>query len=144
MPSEQELKEYKETFTLFDKKGAGTIPSETLGDVLRALGQNPTQTEVKELAESHGSEINFDEFVKVLQRPGGFAPAGTYEEFVDGFQVFDKKRTGYISVTELKYVLTNLGEKLSEAEVEDLLKDETIDDNGSINYHEFVKKILSS
>lgn len=32
-------------------------------------------------------------------------------------------------------VLTNLGEKLSEAEVEDLLKDETIDDNGSINYH---------
>ena len=47
--------------------------------------------------------VNFDEFVKILQRPGGFAPAGTYEEFVDGFQVFDKKRTGYISVTELKY-----------------------------------------
>ena len=48
--------EYKEAFTLFDKKGAGTIPSETLGDVLRAIGQNPTQIEVKELAESHGSE----------------------------------------------------------------------------------------
>jgi hypothetical protein len=41
--------EYKEAFALFDKKGTGAVPRETLGDLLRALGQNPTQAEVAEI-----------------------------------------------------------------------------------------------
>ena len=42
--------EYKEAFALFDKKGTGHIARESLGDLLRALGPNPTQAEVAELA----------------------------------------------------------------------------------------------
>ncbi|WFC97428.1 myosin II light chain [Malassezia yamatoensis] len=97
--------EWKEAFSLFDKKGTGKIESESLGDLLRALGQNPTQAEVKELTQS--------------------APAQT-EEFVRGFQVFDKEGTGYIGVGELRYVLTSLGEKLSDEEVDELLKGVTV------------------
>ena len=41
--------EYKEAFALFDKKGTGAVPREVLGDLLRALGQNPTQAEVAEI-----------------------------------------------------------------------------------------------
>lgn len=43
------LVEYKEAFALFDKRGTGAVPREVLGDLLRALGQNPTQAEVAEL-----------------------------------------------------------------------------------------------
>jgi len=43
------LAEYKEAFALFDKKGTGAVPRETLGDLLRALGQNPTQAEVADI-----------------------------------------------------------------------------------------------
>jgi len=48
--------EIKEAFALFDKKGSGTISSENLGDLLRALGQNPTQAEVAELASTAPAE----------------------------------------------------------------------------------------
>lgn len=48
--------EAKEAFALFDKRGAGAIPSQSLGDVLRALGQNPTQNQVAELAQSVGGQ----------------------------------------------------------------------------------------
>jgi Ca2+-binding EF-hand superfamily protein len=48
--------EYKEAFALFDKKGTGTVPRETLGDLLRALGQNPTQAEVAEIVASSPRE----------------------------------------------------------------------------------------
>ena len=41
--------EYKEAFALFDKKGTGAVPREVLGDLLRALGQNPTQAEVADI-----------------------------------------------------------------------------------------------
>ncbi|KAG5337258.1 hypothetical protein C0989_010047 [Termitomyces sp. Mn162] len=43
------MTEYKEAFALFDKRGTGAVPRETLGDLLRALGQNPTQAEVAEI-----------------------------------------------------------------------------------------------
>lgn len=53
MPIPDQLSlEYKEAFALFDKRGKGTVPRETLGDLLRALGQNPTQTEVADIVAS--------------------------------------------------------------------------------------------
>ncbi|WFD39909.1 myosin II light chain [Malassezia japonica] len=135
--------EWKEAFALFDKKGSGSIESAHLGDLLRALGQNPTQAEVKELTQNAPAQIDFPTFVQILNRPNGFKPAGTPEEFVRGFQVFDKEGTGYIGVGELRYVLTSLGEKLSDEEVDELLKGVTVSPDGNIHYETFVRQILS-
>ncbi|BGP25586.1 myosin II light chain [Rhodotorula toruloides] len=133
----------KEAFALFDKRGAGTIPASSLGDILRALGQNPTQKEVADLAQSvGGGEIDYPTFVNVLNRPGGFDPAGTADEFIRGFQVFDKDNNGYIGQGELRYVLTSLGEKLGDEEVDELLKGVKVTPEGNINYVSFVHQIL--
>ncbi|KAL7337550.1 putative myosin regulatory light chain cdc4 [Rhodotorula toruloides] len=135
--------EAKEAFALFDKRGAGTIPASSLGDILRALGQNPTQKEVADLAQSvGGGEIDYSTFVNILNRPGGFDPAGTADEFIRGFQVFDKDNNGYIGQGELRYVLTSLGEKLSDEEVDELLKGVKVTPEGNINYVSFVHQIL--
>lgn len=44
------------------------------------------------------------------------------DEFIKGFQVFDKVGNGFIGAGELRYVLTQLGEKMSDEEVDELLK----------------------
>lgn len=44
------------------------------------------------------------------------------DEFIKGFQVFDKAGNGFIGAGELRYVLTQLGEKMTDAEVDELLK----------------------
>ena len=44
------------------------------------------------------------------------------DEFIKGFQVFDKAGHGFIGAGELRYVLTQLGEKMSDEEVDELLK----------------------
>jgi len=136
--------EYYKAFKLFDKEGNDTIPNDALGDLLRALNQNPSNAEVAALAGEVGPKISFDKFLEILLRPNGFAPAATYEEIFEGFQVFDKDRTGYISVGEIKYVLTSLGEKLTEAEVDEIIKMVEVDKNGNIKYEDFIKQILSS
>lgn len=86
--------EYKEAFALFDKRGTGAVPRETLGDLLRALGQNPTQSEVAEIvaaAPRDGASqslfavyhitqfhpVDYKTFLAILNRPDGFKPAGT-------------------------------------------------------------------
>ncbi|KAH8927215.1 putative myosin regulatory light chain cdc4, partial [Atractiella rhizophila] len=135
--------EAKEAFALFDKKGNGTIARESLGDLLRALGQNPTQAEVADLANTAPRDIDFSTFQKILNRPNGFKPAGTADEFIRGFQVFDKEQNGYIGAGELRYVLTSLGEKLTDEEVDELLKGVHVGSDGNINYKQFVNQILS-
>jgi Ca2+-binding EF-hand superfamily protein len=41
--------------------------------------------------------------LSILTRPDGFKPAGSSQEFIQGFQVFDKEGDGYISAGELRY-----------------------------------------
>jgi hypothetical protein len=69
----------------------------------------------------------------VLNRPGGFRDPGEPEEYCRGFQVFDKELTGFIGVGQFRYILTNLGEKMSDDEVDELLK--AVDtSSGELNY----------
>ncbi|KAH7890374.1 myosin regulatory light chain cdc4 [Phlebopus sp. FC_14] len=134
---------FLEAFALFDKKGTGCVPRETLGDLVRALGQNPTQSEVAEIIASAPREVDYKTFLTILNRPDGFKPAGTPEEFIRGFQVFDKDGNGFIGAGELRYVLTQLGEKMTDEEVDELLKGAQIASDGNINYESFVRAILS-
>jgi len=77
--------------------------------------------------------VDFDSFQKILNRPGGFRDPGEPEEYTRGFQVFDKDLTGFIGVGQFRYILTNLGEKMSDEEVDELLK--AVDtSSGELNY----------
>ncbi|KAI9795038.1 MAG: SCF ubiquitin ligase complex subunit cdc4 [Peltula sp. TS41687] len=134
---------YKDAFSLFDKRGTGHVALESLGDLLRACGQNPTLAEIKELEMSVGGDFDFETFQKVLNRPGGFRDPGPPEEYCRGFQVFDKDMTKRIGVGQLRYILTNLGEKMSDDEVDELLK-AVPTENGEINYEQLVETILAN
>merc|ERR1711997_731916 len=62
--SEDQLAEFQETFLLFDTRGDGMIPTTVVGDVLRALGQNPTEAEVCRLVQNqHKADA------RILSRP---------------------------------------------------------------------------
>lgn len=87
--------------------------------------------------------VDFETFQRVLNRPGGFRDPGEPDEYCRGFQVFDKDMTGFIGVGQLKYILTNLGEKMTDDEVDELLK--AVDtSSGQVNYTELVRTILAN
>lgn len=54
--SAQASTNYKEAFALFDKRGTGRVALESLGDLLRACGQNPTLAEIAELEKNVGGD----------------------------------------------------------------------------------------
>lgn len=49
-------------------------------------------------------------------------------------RVFDKNNDGLISSNELRHVMTSLGERLSEEEVNDMIKEADLDGDGQVNY----------
>jgi calmodulin len=48
--------------------------------------------------------------------------------------VFDKDGNGFISAAELRHVMTNLGEKLTDEEVDEMIREADIDGDGQVNY----------
>ena len=50
---------YKEAFALFDKRGTQRVALDSLGDLLRACGQNPTLAEIRELEKNIGGDCMF-------------------------------------------------------------------------------------
>uniref|UniRef100_A0A8W8P2K7 EF-hand domain-containing protein n=1 Tax=Magallana gigas TaxID=29159 RepID=A0A8W8P2K7_MAGGI len=47
--TDEQIAEFKEAFSLFDKDGDGTITTSELGTVMRSLGQNPTEAELQDM-----------------------------------------------------------------------------------------------
>lgn len=143
--SEDAVAEFQETFMLFDTKGDGMIPSNQVGDVLRALGQNPTESEVRRLVQDQRNDgrISFETFLPILQAVSSKPIKDTVDDFVEGLRHFDKDGNGFISSAELRHMLTSLGEKMSEEDVEALIHGQE-DSSGNINYEEFVKMVLST
>ncbi|TCD69567.1 hypothetical protein EIP91_006989, partial [Steccherinum ochraceum] len=121
--------------------GDGTITTKELGTVMRSLGQNPTEAELQDMinevdADGNGT-IDFPEFLTMMARK--MRDTDSEEEIKEAFKVFDKDGNGYISAAELRHVMTNLGEKLSDTEVDEMIREADVDGDGQINYEEFVK-----
>src|SRR3954462_3888607 len=154
----EQIQEFKEAFSLFDKDGDGTITTKELGTVMRSLGQNPTEAELQDMiqeVDSNGNgQIDFPEFLTMMSKK--MHENDTEEEIVEAFKVFDKDGNGYISAAELRHVMCNLGksycywflffcvvtdsplffqgEKLTDTEVDEMIREADVDGDGQINY----------
>ncbi|XP_026356076.1 myosin light chain 6B [Ursus arctos] len=146
--NKDQLEEFKEAFELFDRVGDGKILYGQCGDVMRALGQNPTNAEVLKVLGNPKSDelksrrVDFETFLPMLQAVAKNRDQGSYEDYLEGLRVFDKEGNGKVMGAELRHVLTTLGERMTEEEVETVLAGHE-DSNGCINYEAFLKHILS-
>lgn len=66
------------------------------------------------------------------------------EEIREAFRVFDKDGNGFISAAELRHVMTNLGEKLTDEEVDEMIREADIDGDGQVNYEGECPQLLGS
>lgn len=111
---------------------------------MRALGQNPTESDVKKCTHQlkPDERISFEVFLPIYHAISKARSGDTADDFIEGLRHFDKDASGFISTAELRHLLTTLGEKLTDDEVEQLLVNQE-DSQGNVNYEEFVRVIMS-
>ncbi|KAM8904254.1 myosin, light polypeptide 3, skeletal muscle [Spinachia spinachia] len=142
-----QIEDFKEAFGLFDRVGDSQVAYNQVADIMRALGQNPTNKAVNKVLGDPSADdlankrVNFDGFLPMLKEIEA-QPKGTVDDYVEGLRVFDKEGNGTVMGAELRIVLATLGEKMTEAEIEALMSGQE-DENGTVHYEAFVKHILS-
>lgn len=130
----------KEVFCLFDRDADGLIHINDIPTLIRSLGVNPTEQELMQMFKGkEDSSLTFDEFVKLVGPKCG--SVDQQAELNKAFKTFDRDNNGTVSTGELKHVLLNLGEKLSEDEVTELMAVADPNQSGNIKYKEFVAQL---
>ncbi|KAJ2693957.1 hypothetical protein H4218_005815 [Coemansia sp. IMI 209128] len=138
---EDKMAEYKEAFALFDKDGDGTITAKELGEVLKASGHAATETDLRDMvneidADGNGT-IDLQEFIALMERHS--SKSCEQEELREAFKVFDKDDNGFITKSELRQAMKDLGENLTDKEVDAMILEVDDDANGEIDFKEFSK-----
>lgn len=64
----------------------------------------------------------------------------TEDDLIEAFRVFDYEQTGYVSASELLMLVTTMGDKMTLAEAEELIRVSAAEDD-KIDYLEFSKKL---
>ncbi|KII60965.1 Calmodulin [Thelohanellus kitauei] len=139
--------ELKEAFNHNDHNGNGRITFTELDSALRCLGKMHTATELKDLVKDMGKSetdlFNMDDFRSLCDniRRDIF---NSKNVVLDAFKTFDKNEDGFVSVAEIRHILTTMGEKLSDEEAKDFIKDADPEGNGRIQYAQFCNSLTES
>jgi len=76
--------------------------------------------------------VDFLEFLQLMARK--FVEHDLQEDVRQAFRMFDKDGSGTVNAQELRNVMINLGEKLSEDEVDEMMREADVDGDGELNY----------
>ncbi|WAR16960.1 CALM-like protein [Mya arenaria] len=140
-------KEIRELFRLFDTNNDRSISLQELGKAMRFLGMSPSEQEITDamsaLDTNENGRIEFQEFYKFMQAERTKLNEADFTNNQDtvrsAFRTFDKDGNGYIDEQELRIAMKKLGEALTDKELDDMMKEADVDEDGKINYEEFVK-----
>jgi len=90
-------------------------------------------------------QYKFEEILPIYSAVAKETDTGTFADFMEAFKTFDREGQGFISSAEFRHVIGNLGEKMADADVDNILKwtDTTEDLDGNLKYEAFITKVIA-
>lgn len=145
MLSQSQRHDFTKAFSLFDYDKDGVISNDDMRIVLKSLGHKITDQDLDELIKSidrnGDGKIELTEFLDIMGAKQQSIKA-LEEEVRIAFEFFDLDGNGYISMSELKQVASELGEELTEAEIDEMIREADADGDGQVDYNEFLRMMM--
>ncbi|CAO1628728.1 unnamed protein product [Parajaminaea phylloscopi] len=142
--TDEQRQEIKEAFELFDTDKDGCIDYHELKVAMRALGFDLKKAEVLKLLRDHDRRgeglMEWEDFSRIMG--DRIAARDPMEEIRRAFALFDDDGTGKISLKNLRRVAKELGEQLDEDELQAMIDEFDLDQDGEINEQEFVQIMM--
>ena len=143
--TDEQVIEFREAFQAFDKDGNGSITTKELGTVMRSLGQNLSEAEIKEMIdivdEDKNGTIDFQEFLNLMAR--NMKIVNKEEELLDALNTLDQDGSGKISKYKLRNIILKTDKKMTGEEIEEIIKTFDMDEEGNIDVQDFIQILMS-
>ena len=144
--TEEQKQEIKEAFDLFDTDKIGAIDYHELKVAMRALGFDVRKQEVislmKEYDRDNTGRIEYPDFLEIMTQK--IADRNPTEEIYKAFKLFDDDNSGFISLKNLRKIAKELGENLSDDELQAMIDEFDKDADGQISEEEFLNIMKQS
>jgi len=138
--SDEQKQEIKEAFELFDTDKDGAVDYHELKVAMRALGFDLKKAEVLKTLRDHDKTghglLEYDDFAKIMTER--ILARDPMDEIRRAFQLFDDDNTGKISIRNLRRVAKEIGDRLEEDELQAMIDEFDLDQDGEINEQEFI------
>jgi len=112
------------------------------------MGLNPTikqSLKVGATKKMGEKQYKFEEFLPIYKEINDTIEQGTFADYNEAFKTFDREGMGLIPSAEMRHVMTSLGERLTDADVDLIIQlTETHEDiDGNVKYADFIKKVMA-
>eukprot|EP00745_Piridium_sociabile_P033885 TRINITY_DN58265_c0_g1_i1.p1 TRINITY_DN58265_c0_g1~~TRINITY_DN58265_c0_g1_i1.p1 ORF type:complete len:152 (+),score=36.42 TRINITY_DN58265_c0_g1_i1:54-509(+) len=141
--SESKIEEFKECFDFHARREFITHEGD-LSIIMRSLSYSPTREEVTKYFSKHRTpegQLDFASVLDVLHEHCGVENCQT--ELQAALAAQDRGRSGHVSTSDVRHILTSLGEKLSRNEVDTLFREAGISSSGQVKISDFVQTIMT-
>mmetsp|Transcript_2243 Transcript_2243/g.4379 ORF Transcript_2243/g.4379 Transcript_2243/m.4379 type:complete len:181 (-) Transcript_2243:161-703(-) len=143
--SPDQLEEIREAFKLFDTDDSGTIDADELKVAMRAMGFEPKRDEVRRMIQESDRDgsgtICFETFQAVMASK--MSNRDPRDESLKSFRLFDDDETGTISLKNLRRVAKELGENMTDDELQEVIDFCDKEGRGEISQDDFVRLMLA-
>ncbi|GAA5936207.1 centrin [Sporobolomyces koalae] len=149
MLSRDQQSEVQEAFELFDLDKDSRLDYHEFKVALRALGFDLKKAEVLKLMRERSNHqqsreetsgqltIDLDNFSQVAEEL--ILSRDPLDEIRRAFRLFDEENSGKISFRNLKKIARELGENLTDDELQAMIEEFDLDQDGEISEQEFIK-----
>merc|ERR1719424_584747 len=132
--------EIKEAFELFDTDGSGSIATGELKGAMKALGFDPKPGEIEKMIhavdDDGDGEMDYDDFERMMEQK--ILNKDQKDDLLKAFSLFDDDKTGTISLKNLMRVAKDLGETMTEADLQEVIAESDKDGDGELSVEEFL------
>ena len=133
-------------FNLFDSDKDGFLNPKDFLKVLDQVGIKLNEASMKEMLNSlssneNGNKISIKDFVAFVN--SRMKNVESEEEILEMFKIFDKKGSGKVSIGDIRSVLEDIEEPVSQQELEDLMFTWDKNKDGYLDFAEF-KEMMES
>ena len=96
---------------------------------------------IQEVDVDGNGEIDFDEFRSLMLKK--MKESEPEEELVEVFKIFDKDGNGVIDWTDLQVIFKELGEKVTDEDMKEMIEEHDFDRDKGLNFEEFVRMMMA-
>lgn len=140
--SPQILQELRSAFDAFDDDDDGYIRANVIERALRAVGFNPSISEVRDIIEdTKGLPISFSSFLYIAYHHS--RNVNVEQELIDALFVFDENETGKLHMDDIRTIFQGIRRPFSDEQIEELFAQLEIRDY-MVDYKKFVHLLLHS